>query len=354
MTEHQPLLPTPTPSPPYSSSSTCTNTTTSSASSSSPSQRPLSPLLGYLLVFLASLSQSLQVLFVHIGELHYGLTASLSVLTNSLIYILISFTYLTVLSKWTLFTSLPKSQLLLLFTRALCAVFAILLGSASLARIPVGTTMTLLSLAPVLSAFLAWPVLRDPVGGADMLIFAANLAGVALMSRPSVTGGRETLFGVLLAVLSAMLSSVGFVAVKTLSSSNRNNNSFGNRQGRVSFITFPLSIGITGLFLTPPVISWKQVVNLSTFGVNGFACALLGAVFGFVNQSLVNYGMQLVRPGLGLVVRTFSVPCSIMLGMIFLGEGITAMQTFGVALVVGSIAVIGTKNLKQTWRRGNS
>lgn len=290
---------------------------------------------GYLMVFCASISQALQSFFVHIAEEYLSLSPGVVVLINSTLYLLVCSTLLTKGRSWGALTNLPRQQLAHLFARGLCGALAVFLGNIALQRIPVGTTMTIISLAPVLSALIAWCVLHDTIQAVDVVIVVVNLAGVAIVSQPSVVQGFDAIVGVIAAALSALASAIGFVLVKKMGSA-------------VHYIVFPLSIGFAGVFLSLPTLRFHQIQTILAEGVRGLLVALLSSFFGLTNQTLVNRGMQVVRPGLGLVVRTFSVPCSMILGAIFLAESISLLQGLGVVLVVGSIIAIGLKNHKQS------
>lgn len=169
--------------------------------------------------------------------------------------------------------------------------------------------------------------MSDAVTLKDGIIFVVNIIGVGLVAQPAISIGGEVALGTFFALSSAILASFGFIIVKRMGVT-------------VYYILIPLSIGVNGLLLS--LLFMKAEEARAAWGnTNGFWTAFLGAVLGCVTQTILNKGMQVVRPGLGLVVRTFNVHMTVALGAIFLDEKVSWNVGAGVLLVIASIFAIG-------------
>lgn len=309
----------------------------SAAFSGSPA---ISVFSAYGFVFFAAILQALRAFSFHVAEHFLGFPASTAVLISSVVYIIFCFGYIAIFNLWSSF-NLPNDQVLRLGLRGFLAASTVYLNNIALKYIPVGNSMTILALAPAMTSVLAAQFLHDSLSFRDIAILLVNIGGVALVAQPSVADGGGEAFGVMMAVLAAVSSSVGFILVKKMGV-------------QVHFILIPLSIGFNGLFLALLFMRGNDYALLWK-NKEGSGVALIGAVLGCITQSLVNRGMQIVRPGLGLVVRTFNVPVTVILGALFLGEHVTWIPLLGILLVLSSIGVIGmTTYFKDRARRLSS
>src|SRR5205814_5874512 len=84
----------------------------------------------------------------------------------------------------------------------------------SLARLPLADATTLQNMTPLVTAVLAWWLLRERIGGAGAFAIASGLVGVALIVRP-FAGGPDVA-GVAVALVGATASAIAYVTVRSL------------------------------------------------------------------------------------------------------------------------------------------
>lgn len=287
-------------------------------------------ILGYTLMFFAGFSQATRNFLFHLSETRMGVPASAAFTISS-----IGFTVCTTvcLAVFGLFHHCrqPPTQLLRLAARGICAALTIYLNDVALKRIPVGMVMTLLSTIPAITSVFAALFLGDALGSADILILLLNMVGVVLVAQPSGHGDDpEAVVGIIAVLGAATFASAGFILVKKMGV-------------RVHFALNTLAIGLGGIFLSLFVTSVDDMRMVWAHGMGAFV-TVCGALCGYLTQSLVNCGMQMCRPGPALVVRSCNVPVAILLGLVFMGEGMSGMGFFGVAIILGCVVYIGVNS----------
>lgn len=194
-----------------------------------------------------------------------------------------------------------------------------------------------MALSPTISAVLALAFLSDPISLRDAAILLVNITGVIIVAQPTLQVGGDVMLGTLSAFGAAFFSSLGFIFVRSMGAS-------------VHYMLLVLSTGVFGLFIG--VFMPPSEFAAITDNLKGTAIISIAATLSCTTSILVNKGMQIVRPGLGMVVRTFNVPTAVALGAIFLGEPVSILLVVGVILVVGSICAIGlSKHFKSRARR---
>lgn len=286
-----------------------------------------SPLSGYMLMCVAAVAQATRAFVFHLAEAYYGVPPSIALIFSSVVYLSLGSLTLHHL-RMVHAARLPRTQLLQLGLRGLFAALTVYLNNVALAHVSVGTALTLLSTVPAMTSVLTALFLKDALSAMDIVVLGVNMAGVALVAGPSAAAGQaDAMVGIAAGLGSAVCASIGFTLVKLMGS-------------RVHYLLNTLSNGCSGVLIAMCVTSGADVQAMMGNG-RGAVLALLGACVGFVAQTAVNRGMQMCRAGPALVVRTFNVPISFALGMIFLGEGLGILGGVGVSLVMMSVVYIG-------------
>lgn len=297
---------------------------------------------GYSLMFLAGVAEATRCLLFHAAETLFGFPVSLGLLFTAAVFTVLSGLYVTlVLGVSSL--RMPRGRAMRLCARGLLAAIAAYGKNLALAYIPLGTELTIFSTSPVIAAILAAAFLGDALTWVDALILATDVVGVILVSSPALPGnsanlanadaissaaaGHGAFIGIIAAIVAAVSSATGLVLVRVMGD---------NVHVMHNLLATGLGCFIVGFATT-------SASDLSKFGasVSGTSLAFGAVMLGFTYQTFVNRSLQLCRPGPALVVRSFNVPVSFILGLVFMGEGITLTAVLGVLLVLSSIAYIG-------------
>lgn len=296
---------------------------------------------GYFLSFWAAIALAVCAFLFHIAEVYYDISPVMAVLIASTISVLLSVCALTTIREPSC-NLLPPDQCGVLAARGMFAAANMYLKNVSLAYIPVGTALTLLSITPIFVSLLAALFLGDPLTATDVLVLLANVVGVVLVSRPTQLGGLRSmqLVGTVAGLCAALCAAVGYTLVK--------------RMGlRVHYLLNPLAIGLSGLLLSAFATPISELRGLSE-NMLGVAITALASCLGFASQALVNRGMQLCRPGPSLVIRSCNVPVSFALGLFFLNERVSGLSLLGVVIVLVSVCYLGISQMLRDRTGGRS
>lgn len=301
---------------------------------------PQNATLGYTLMAASSLCHALMTFLVHIAEVNHHLPSATAVVIRA-------FTSLTLSSLYLLFSPSARCSLRmltprtasLLSLRGLFGGLSAWLSFAALARLPVGTAVTLFYMSPALTSIASAVILRDhPLTLSLGLTIAVNFAGVALVSGNGanvLSGARllQQMAGVGYALGMACCGTMVFVLQRAMGL-------------RVHFVLGVFAYGMGCALVAGVLVSWDDV-RAVVLGNNrvGAAFALGSAVMGFGSQSFLNRGLQHAPAGPAIVVRSMSVPVTFALGLVFLGETVTWMAVTGVVMVLGSVGMIGLQKV---------
>ncbi|MGE0867257.1 MAG: DMT family transporter [Kofleriaceae bacterium] len=127
----------------------------------------------------------------------------------------------------------------------------------ALALLPLAEATTLQHTTPLLTAVLAWWVLREPIGWPTVFALGCGIAGVALIAHPTGTGLDP--LGVTVAIAGAACSATAYVTVRQLS-----------RTEHPLVIVFYFPLVATPLaipwaissWVTPSVIDWLLLIAI--------------------------------------------------------------------------------------------
>ena len=194
---------------------------------------------------------------------------------------------------------------------------------ASLHHIGAGLAEVLLFLYPMWVVLITAVVLRQPVTGLVVGCSAAAVAGAAL-TVGAVSG--VDLVGVLL----ALGASIGFACYVVLS--GRLVHGVGSLLTTAlvttgAAVTFTVAALATGSRGPSDVPGWAATLGLS----------LIGTVVSFL---LLTLGLARMPSTDASVISTVEPAVAVLLGVVLLGEPIGVLQVVGVAVVLGSVAVL--------------
>lgn len=233
--------------------------------------------------------------------------------------------------------ALPAGLLLLLFVRQLpsgiwwwrsftlgalnFSVFLSLLFISAY-RLPGGVAATVGAVQPLLVVFLAYLVLASPIRPMSVMGALLGAAGVALL----VLGPQAALDPV--GIAAGLAGSASMACGTVLSRKWRPPVSL------LTYTAWQLSAG--GLLLLPVVVLFEPAIPVPTAG-NLMALAWLGLVGMAVTFLLWLRGVTRLHPSAVSPLLLLSPVTAVVLGWLFLGQALTALQLGGGVLVVCSI-----------------
>lgn len=221
----------------------------------------------------------------------------------------------------------PSRDLVLVLTALGGVVLSgeVILYFLSLERIDVGLAEVLLFLYPVWVVVIATVLLRQPQSRLVVACSGTAVLGAAL-TVGGIGGGGADLTGVLLAVGASM----GFAAYVVISgrlvrrAGSLLTTTLVTTGAAVTFIALAVGTGSVGPNDGP---GWASII----------AMAVVGTVvaFGFLSA-----GLARLPAADASVISTVEPAVAIVLGAALLGEDVGLLQLVGVALVLGSVAVL--------------
>jgi len=201
------------------------------------------------------------------------------------------------------------------------------LQTVAIAYLPSGTAAVLIYLQPILTGFLSWPLLGEPLGPAKLSGLVLGFCGIVAVSASGFSGDVSGT-GIAFAAVSAIAWSLGTVYFK-------------KTQERVPMlwaIALPFLAGggiltAAGLFLE----SFADVSWTGPFVASLLYTALVGTAAAWV------LWLGLVRAGEAsrVAAYVFFVPLvGIIMGAVVLGEPLSISLLLGTALVVSGIYLV--------------
>lgn len=287
---------------------------------------------GFLYMVLSTFFMSLFSFFAHVSESSFGFSVPSVLLVRGCISL--SFSLIYILSTNLLSTIEPTRDVIIpLLIRGVSGSMTGFLVFSAVARIPVGTAMTLFNVAPTFTSVAAALVFSEAFTRAHALNLVANFFGVMLVSgmvtNAAVNGTAPSAVGVMFGLGSAISSTVNVMVLRKL----------GARRMHPMMTTFAYGAGCLVLLL---FIATKEDVHAVVSGNRtALMFAVLSALFGFIAQNLLALGLRHVPAGAAAVVRSLNVPMSFALGLVALGETIAPLEAVGVVLIVGSVTTVG-------------
>lgn len=186
---------------------------------------------------------------------------------------------------------------------------------------------------PIFAAIFAMVLLRQRTRGAQLAGIAVGFFGVVCVSLPSIGEGSSETFGVALVVLATVCYGYSVTLAGPMQ----------QRYGSVNLMAKVLALATVW---TAPYGLWQigdarwepgPVVAVAVLGVigTGIAFALMGTLVGRVGSTRASFITYLI-PAVALV-----------LGVVFRDDRVTALELFGVALVISG-AILASRRTAST------
>lgn len=194
---------------------------------------------------------------------------------------------------------------------------------AALARLPLADATTIQNIVPLITAPLAWWVLRERVGGSTFVALACGFAGVLLIVHPSGAGLDPV--GVLIAIGAALCSSVAYVTVRQLARTEH---------PLVIVFYFPL-------VATPLAIPWAAAEWVTPSAVEVLLLVAIGLATQ-VGQVFLTMGLAVERVGRATSVGYLQIVFAMGWQLAVFGDAPELPTIAGAALIIaGTLVVAG-------------
>lgn len=215
----------------------------------------------------------------------------------------------------------------LLVLRGMLGFLALSCFYYALVHLPLADATVIQYTNPVFTAVIAAFALRERLGGREAACVGASLVGVVLVARPAFLfgGGGLEPAAVVVALVGAVLSAAAYVTVRKLGETEH---------PLVIVFYFALVSTVGALPATVPVALWPTTPEwLILLGVG--VTTQLGQVY-------LTRGLQRERAGRAMAVAYLQIVFAGAWGILFFRELPDAWGLAGAALVVGSIALLGS------------
>lgn len=191
----------------------------------------------------------------------------------------------------------------------------------SLAHLPLADATTIQNTTPLMTALLAWWVLRESVGWSTAFALACGIAGVTLVVHPSGTGLDPA--GVAIGLGAATCSAVAYVTVRQLAKTEH---------PLVIVWYFPL-------FATPLVIPWAVATWVMPAPIDWLLLLAIGLTTQ-VGQVFMTMALALERAGRVTSIGYIQVAFAMIWQWVIFASPPTIWTIAGAALIVGGTTVI--------------
>jgi len=204
------------------------------------------------------------------------------------------------------------------------------LSTISVFYLPAGLASVLLYIQPIVVGLLAHWLLGETLTRKKLAGLILGFVGVAIISYRGIQGDIS-IYGVLMALLSAVAWAIGTVGLKR-----------ANPSSIYWFISLPFFIGGWLIIFSGQILGeqWSQVSwNLPFFGA-----LIWGSIVGLAFSWLIWLNLIKAVDATRISANTFLVPLvSITVGTLFLGESLTWSLAGGGALVVYSVYLVNAR-----------
>lgn len=316
-----------------------TNTSNTTSNSEQHTHDNKSELFGYFLVTLSCFAYASNVICVRIAESRYDMHPFSVVFILSIVVSTLALIYLSIFTSFTsLLSSLSAHQWRIIILRGVAGGLTCIALYASIDYIEPGNAEAIYFMSPALVLAMSHIFLHEHATFVDVFLAIVSISGAVVVSTSSSSAGEELnssspnrLIGALFAVIGAFLNATGLVLVRSIVTSTH-------------FMLFVLSLGMCSIPMTLLVgglVTPTQVMEEWRGPAFAFACA----VFAFIAQTLMHWGLKYTRAGTGSLIRNLEVPFVFVLAILLLNETPTVKSIVGSLLVIGSAVVIGLRQL---------
>ena len=204
-----------------------------------------------------------------------------------------------------------------LLLRALYGVISMTLFFYTIQLMPLGASVSLKYLSPVFAAIFAVPFLKEQIRPIQWLFFAGAFMGVLLLRGFDT---RIDTLSLILGLIGAVFGGLVYVMIRRI----------GKAEHPMVIINYfmVLSSIVTGIAMIPfwELPSTMEWVYLVTIGV-----------LGYFGQVYMTKSLQLEMASRVTPVKYIEVIYSLILGLIWFGEGYGFLSFVGILLIVGSM-----------------
>lgn len=193
----------------------------------------------------------------------------------------------------------------------------------SIGRIPLADATTIQNTVPVLTALLAWWLLRETVGWSTAIAIACGIGGVLLVTHPS--GEQLDPLGVGAGIAAAVFSAFAYVTVRQLARTEH---------PLVIVFYFPL-------IATPLAIPWAAATWVTPSPRDWIYLVALGLATQ-VGQVFLTLGLQLERAGRATSIGYVQVAFAMIWQWLVFAAPPTAWTLGGAALIFGGTLVVAS------------
>lgn len=191
----------------------------------------------------------------------------------------------------------------------------------AIALLPIADATTIQQLVPLITAILAWWLLDEKIGWGTFVALGCGITGVLVIVHPSGAGLNP--YGVLIAVGSAICSSIAYVTIRTLSRSEH---------PLVIVFYFPL-------IATPLAIPWAVAEWVTPSAVDLLLLVAIG-VTTQVGQVFLTMGLAAERVGKATAVGYLQIVFAIGWQTAIFGDAPTVSTLLGAGLIIGGTLVV--------------
>ncbi|MEJ7598725.1 MAG: DMT family transporter [Kofleriaceae bacterium] len=202
----------------------------------------------------------------------------------------------------------------------------------AIAHLPLADATTIQQTTPVVTALLAWWLLREPVGWSTAFAIACGIGGVMLIVHPRGAGVDP--IGLGFAVAAAMSSAVAYVTVRQLSRTEH-----------------PLTIVFYfPLVATPLAIPWAVMDWVTPAPIDWLLLVAIGLATQ-VGQVFLTLGLSLERAGKATAIGYLQVVFAMLWQLIIFADPPAMASVMGAALILaGTLAVARARTVAQPTR----
>ena len=192
---------------------------------------------------------------------------------------------------------------------------------AALAHLPLADASTIQNTTPLLTALLAWWVLREPVGWATAFAIACGIGGVMLIVHPSGSGTDP--IGFAFAIGAALTSAIAYVTVRQL---------VRTEHPLVIVFYFPL-------VATPLSIPWAVADWVTPQPIDWLLLVAIG-VTTQIGQVFLTLGLSVERAGKATSVSYLQVVFALLWQTFLFDDPPPWASVAGAALIVGGTLAV--------------
>lgn len=302
---------------------------------------------GLLLVLLSAILYAIAGAFVKLGHLNGGLPSTELVFARGIFQgsCVVLGLYMSRDEKKQRLIHHPfgkgKAAKQLVWARGIIGGAGFLLDYHCMAVLPLGDAITLMSLYPFLTIFLAWAFLGEHIKPLHLIVTTASLIGAVFIAQPTFVFGKgdATLPTSSLGYLTGCLGSICMACVVTLI----------RKAGNIGVHTFQLLLSwallgtIFSILVGPFEGPWKLPSSLLIWWYV-FGVCTVGAAAHFV----LNYAGRLAPAGLVSVVRASDIMWAYACEIFIFEQRPNTWTWMGVVLVLGSLVTIAIEKSKST------